>query len=49
MRLFKLFKNKKENLLIAFLNGQVLFSKVSIMLQNLLNIVHKPKYDFWVH
>lgn len=49
MKLFKYFKNKKENLIISFLNGQVLFVKVLIILQNLLHIIHKPKYDFWVH
>ena len=49
MKLFKFFKNKRENLIISFLNGQVFFLKVSIVVNNLLNIFHKPKYDFWVH
>lgn len=45
----KLFKNKRENLIIVFLNGQVLSVKISIILINILNVIHKPKYDFWVH
>ena len=49
IKLFKFFKNKREHLIITFLNGQILFIKLSIILNNLLNIIHKPKYDFWVH
>jgi hypothetical protein len=49
INLKKLFKNKRENLIIVFLNGQILSIKVSIILINILNLIHKPKYDFWVH
>ena len=42
-------KYKKENLIIVFLNGQILNIKVSLIINSLLNIIHKPKYDFWVH
>jgi hypothetical protein len=49
MKIFKFFKEKREGLIVCFLNGQVLFIKLSIIINNLLNIFHKPKYDFWVH
>lgn len=49
MKLSKFFKFKQENLLIVFLNGQILYTKISIILTLLLNIIHKPKYDFWIH
>jgi hypothetical protein len=45
----KLFKNKREFLIIIFLNGQILKIKNAIILNSILNILHKPKYDFWVH
>ena len=49
MKIKKFFKNKQENFIIVFLNGQILYTKVSIILTFLLNIIHKPKYDFWIH
>jgi len=49
MKLKKFFKNKKEKFIIIFLNGQILYTKISIVLTTLLNILHKPKYDFWMH
>jgi len=49
MKILKFFKNKRESLIICFLNGQVFYFKLAIIINNLLNILHKPKYDFWVH
>ena len=49
MKIRSFMKYKKENLIIVFLNGQILNIKVSLIINSLLNIIHKPKYDFWVH
>ena len=49
MKIKTYIKNKRENLVIVFLNGQILHHKISIILTSILNIIHKPKYDFWVH
>jgi hypothetical protein len=49
MQVKKFMKLKKENLIIIFLNGQILHIKISLIINSLLNVLHKPKYDFWVH
>jgi hypothetical protein len=49
MKLKKFFKNKKENLIVLFLSGQVLSAKVCVVLSVFLFKINKTKYDFCVY
>jgi hypothetical protein len=49
MKLKKFFKNKKENLIIIFLSGQILSVRLALVLSIFVFKINKTKYDFCVY